>query len=149
MTEVQVQYRVTQWLELHHYFWIHFPDSRRIHGHLEVANNRAFADICDAILRRSSRKVPKGGMTDLIAVSYETGRLLFIECKGTTGEVSPEQAAWMRALLKARAETWVVWGNEESLEDTEYRICFGDNPKPIGRECRYCRRRTTGSEYAA
>ncbi|MDE2986623.1 MAG: VRR-NUC domain-containing protein [Chloroflexota bacterium] len=80
--ESAVQHQITDALAVGQWVWAHHPDSRRLEG--------------------------DPGLPDLIAVHRTTGRLVFVECKGTRGRLSKGQKEWLGLLKTAGVETLVV-----------------------------------------
>ena len=79
--ESEVQKVVEDGLTVFGYLWAHHPDSRKMHG--------------------------TPGLPDLTCVHPNNGTVVFIECKGSLGEMAWNQHDWAKA-VDAGAAVWML-----------------------------------------
>ncbi len=95
MNENDFASQVEGYLNIFGWRWVHFRPARTAEGWRTALSGHK-------------------GPPDYYAVRND--RLIFIELKGTTGKLSPEQKEWQDDLTLAGAETYVLYPTDEVEE---------------------------------
>lgn len=107
-SEASFSNRICDLLTRLDYRWTHFRPART--GRTYIAENGEQKEVWTTPLSGDP------GMPDIIAVRGR--RLLFIELKGTNGNLTAEEAAWIDQLEDCRGcDVLVLWPDSYSLEN--------------------------------
>lgn len=69
----------------------------------------------EMIFRKRKKELETAGLPDLIAIGHN--RILFVEVKGTTGKLSPEQVEFMRSIESVMMVKGIVARSWEDVEN--------------------------------